>query len=278
MIARTTGDPAVFRDLVFPFLQRDPVLNSALLTGTADRIRGILADPEPPVFVSVHDGDEVVGAVLGTALRGILLGNLPAELVPVVADSLAVAAPHSIGVTGREDAVPLFAELYSARTGRSSREVERSRLHKLGRFVEQKADGAPRPAAETDLAVLTPMFGAYRAEAGHVAEGAAEDRRWLEQRIERGRLWVWEDEGRLVSLVGHQSPMFGAVRIGPVYTPPESRGRGYASALTAHVSRRLQEAGDEVCLFTDLANPTSNKIYAAIGFHPIQDFIGHAFT
>jgi predicted GNAT family acetyltransferase len=278
MIARVTRDPAVFRDLALPFLQRDPVLNSALLTGTADRIRGILADPEPPVFVSVHDGDEVVGAVLGTALRGILLGNLPAELVPVVVDPLAEEAPRSIGVTGREDAVRLFAELYSARTGRRSRELERSRLHKLGRFVDQKADGAPRLAADTDLAALTPMFGAYRAEVGHVAEGAAEDRRWLEQRIEHGRLWVWEDDSRLVSLVGHQSPTSGAVRIGPVYTPPESRGRGYASALTAHVSRRLREAGDEVCLFTDLANPTSNKIYAAIGFQPIQDFVGYAFT
>jgi hypothetical protein len=57
-------------------------LNTALLTGTADRIRGILTDPEPPVFVSVHEGDEVAGTVVSTALCGINLGSLPADLVP----------------------------------------------------------------------------------------------------------------------------------------------------------------------------------------------------
>jgi hypothetical protein len=52
MIVRTTSDPAAFKDLAFPFLQRDPVLNTGVLSNTADRIRGILNDPEPPVFVS----------------------------------------------------------------------------------------------------------------------------------------------------------------------------------------------------------------------------------
>jgi predicted GNAT family acetyltransferase len=122
------------------------------------------------------------------------------------------------------------------------------------------------------------MMGAFRAEVGHAGEGSAADERWLVARIERERLWVWEDEGRVVSLVGHQLPAFGAVRVGPVYTPPEYRGHGYASALTADVSRRLREAGDDVCLFTDLAKPTSNKIYATIGYRPVTDLISYTFT
>ncbi|WP_329482326.1 GNAT family N-acetyltransferase [Kribbella sp. NBC_01484] len=278
MIVRTTSDPAAFKDLAFPFLQRDPVLNTGVLSNTADRIRGILNDPEPPVFVSVHDGDEVVGTVLSRALRGINLGSLPAGLVPLVVDVLAEAAPRASGVAGSADAARLFAELYSARTGRSFLEAERVRLHKLEEFVEQKADGAPRPATEADLTVLTPMVGAFRADVGHPGEGVAEDRRWLEQRITRERLWVWEDDDRIVSMVGHQSPVFGVVRVGPVYTPPDRRGHGYASALTAEVTRRLQEAGNQVCLHTDLANPTSNKIYAAIGYRAVQDFVGYAFS
>ncbi|WP_329003705.1 GNAT family N-acetyltransferase [Kribbella sp. NBC_00709] len=278
MIARATGDPAAFQELVFPFLQRDPVRNSTILTNVADRVRGMLYDPEPPVFVSVHDGDEVVGVVLSTALRGINLADLPVELVPLVVDVLADASPRAIGVLGPEESARAFAEQYAVRTGRTFRETERSRLHQLGEFVEQKADGSPRMAATADLDVLAPMFGNYRAESGLTAEGAAADRRWLEQRIERDRLWVWEDGGQIVSLVGHQQPVFGAARIGPVYTPPEYRGRGYASALTAEVSRKLRATGDEVCLFTDLANPTSNKIYAAIGFRPVRDLVGYAFA
>jgi predicted GNAT family acetyltransferase len=278
MIVRTTNDPAVFKELAFPFLQRDPVLNTAILSNTADRIRGILNDPELPVFVSVHDGDEVIGTVLSTALRGVNLGSLPTGLVPLVVDVLAEAAPRASGVAGSADAARLFADLHSARTGRGFHEAERVRLHKLEEFVEQKADGAPRPATEADLAVLTPMVGAYLADVGHPGGGVEEDRRWLEQRIARERLWVWEDNDRIVSMVGHQSPAFGAVRVGPVYTPPNFRGHGYASALTAKVTRRLHEAGNQVCLHTDLTNPTSNKIYAAIGYRPVQDFVGYTFS
>lgn len=278
MIARGTSDPAEFQHLAFPFLQRDPVLNSTLLTNVSDRVNGIMNDPEPPVFVSVHDGDEVVGAVMSTALRGINLGGLPVEFVPAVVDVLAEASPRSRGLTASEEAGRQFAELYCARTGRTFEQIERSRLHKLAEFVEQKADGAARLATEAELDVLAPQFGAYRAEVGHTAEGAPADRVWLRQRIERQRLWVWEDRGRIVSFVGHQEPVFGTARVGPVYTPPEHRGHGYASALTAAVTRRLSESGNQVCLFTDLANPTSNKIYAAIGFRPVCDFVGYAFS
>jgi predicted GNAT family acetyltransferase len=71
--------------------------------------------------------------------------------------------------------------------------------------------------------------------------------------------------------------VYGVSRVGPVYTPPECRGRGYASALTAFVSKRIRDAGDDACLYTDLANPTSNKIYAAIGYEPVGDFVDYKF-
>ena len=279
MIARATHDAATFQDLVFPFLQRDPVLNTTLLTNISDSVHGILNDPEPTVFVSVHDdADEVIGAVIWRALRGIQLAGLPVDLVPPALDVLAEAVPDARSVHGAEKSAQLFAEQFGARTGRSFAVVDRSRLHVLGELVAQQADGTPRLAIEADLDVLTPMFAAYRFEVGHPGEGAEAVRKWLLQRVERKRLWVWEDGGRVVTMVGHQNPVFGVVRVGPVYTPPEHRGRGYASALTAHVSRQLRDAGDQVCLNTDLANPTSNKIYAAIGYRPVQDFVGYAFT
>jgi predicted GNAT family acetyltransferase len=81
----------------------------------------------------------------------------------------------------------------------------------------------------------------------------------------------------VVSLVARKEPVFGVSRVGPVYTPPELRGRGYAGALTAHVSRRILDAGERACLYTDLANPTSNKIYAAIGYEPVADFVEYTF-
>jgi predicted GNAT family acetyltransferase len=69
------------------------------------------------------------------------------------------------------------------------------------------------------------------------------------------------------------------VRIGPVYTPPELRRRGYAGSAVAAASRRALTAGAHTCmLFTDLANPTSNKIYAEVGYRAIGGWEEYSFT
>jgi predicted GNAT family acetyltransferase len=75
-----------------------------------------------------------------------------------------------------------------------------------------------------------------------------------------------------VSLAGYGSPTPNGMRVGPVYTPPELRGRGYASAVTAAASHRAFASGKRFCfLFTNLANPTSNSIYQQIGYRPVLD-------
>jgi predicted GNAT family acetyltransferase len=96
----------------------------------------------------------------------------------------------------------------------------------------------------------------------------------MSRRIADRRVWLWEDErGEVVHLTGYNAPAFGVVRVGPVYTPAGQRGRGYASAAVAGISRNLLDEGLRVCLFTDQANPTSNKIYAALGYRPVVDMV-----
>jgi predicted GNAT family acetyltransferase len=77
--------------------------------------------------------------------------------------------------------------------------------------------------------------------------------------------------GVLVYVTGASRPIFGVSRIGPVYTPREQRGRGYAGATVAAVSRRLLDEDARVCLFTDQANPVSNALYERLGFRPVVD-------
>jgi predicted GNAT family acetyltransferase len=73
-------------------------------------------------------------------------------------------------------------------------------------------------------------------------------------------------------MAGISLQIAGSARVAPVYTPPEHRGRGYAAAVTAEVSAAARRAGaDEVLLFTDLANPTSNGVYTRIGYRPVSD-------
>lgn len=88
---------------------------------------------------------------------------------------------------------------------------------------------------------------------------------------------MWDDDGP-VSVVSMSPTVAGVTRIGPVYTPPERRRRGYASTAVAELSRRALSSGARQCaLFTDLANPTSNKIYAGIGYRRILDWEEHVF-
>jgi predicted GNAT family acetyltransferase len=85
---------------------------------------------------------------------------------------------------------------------------------------------------------------------------------------------LWEDGGGPVSVTGFGSPTPNGMRIGPVYTPPERRGRGYAGALVAEVSQAQLDAGRRFCfLYTDLANPTSNRLYVALGYERVCDSV-----
>jgi hypothetical protein len=81
-----------------------------------------------------------------------------------------------------------------------------------------------------------------------------------------------------VSLSGYSGPTPTGIRIGPVYTPPPHRRRGYATSLVAEQSRWLLERGHRSCfLFTDLSNSTSNSIYAAIGYRRVCESMEYRF-
>ncbi|GMA39598.1 GNAT family N-acetyltransferase [Mobilicoccus caccae] len=91
------------------------------------------------------------------------------------------------------------------------------------------------------------------------------------QGIADGKLWLWVVGEQPVHLSGANPPTFGVVRIGPVYTPAEHRGRGYAAHVVAVLSRRALDTGHRVCLYTDQANPVSNRIYERLGYEALGD-------
>jgi predicted GNAT family acetyltransferase len=78
-----------------------------------------------------------------------------------------------------------------------------------------------------------------------------------------------------VALAGHSAVVGGMARIGPVYTPPAMRRRGFGAAVTAAAVRSAQRAGaTEVVLFTDIGYAPSNAVYRRLGFQPVEEF-GH---
>jgi GNAT superfamily N-acetyltransferase len=278
MRVEVTSDPVAFRDAVFGTLRADPVGNSVMLSVVAMWADGRMGDTRPATFVKVLDDDaKLIGTAMRTPPAQVLLGAMPPAAVGPVAETMARWCPDAPGVQGEIDQARDFAERWRTLVGGDYELGHGLRLHRLGTLRVPAATGAPRQATEDDLPLLVDWYVAFGED---VDDPSSREQtvRAAEDKLADGRTWLWEEEGgRPVSLVGHTRTQFGAARIGPVYTPAEHRGHGYASALTGHVSRRIRETGAEVCLYTDLANPTSNKIYAAIGYEPVGDFVRYRF-
>lgn len=145
--------------------------------------------------------------------------------------------------------------------------------------VPEGIPGRMRDATADDRPLLLEWFAAFTQEAlgEEAADGDVEEN--VDRRLEgrAGGLVVWEDDGP-VSFAGFGGATPNGIRIGPVYTPPELRRRGYASALTAALSARLIDEGRTYCfLYTNLANPTANRIYQDIGYELVCESAEYAF-
>ena len=91
-----------------------------------------------------------------------------------------------------------------------------------------------------------------------------------------GRMWVWDDGGPVSVAVATPSAE-NVVRIKAVFTPPENRGRGYATANVAALTSDVLAVGNRCTLFTELANPTANSIYQRIGYRAVQEMLRYEF-
>jgi predicted GNAT family acetyltransferase len=136
--------------------------------------------------------------------------------------------------------------------------------------------GALRRAGDADVGLAAGWMRQFVDETGLTRPSDLDAR--ARTGVDAGRLHLWEIDGNPTCMVGNAPPVAGVARIGPVYTPPEHRRRGYAGAATAAHSRQLLDAGAHACmLYTDLANPTSNAVYQRIGYRPIADHMAWRF-
>jgi predicted GNAT family acetyltransferase len=222
-----------------------------------------------------RDGARVVGAALRTPPYNLVVIQ---PVVETAMNALAQAIEDELpGVVGAVPEVDVFARAWMARRDMSTVIHFEQGVYAL-RAVTSPTEvaGGMRLADLSDRPLLLDWVDAFAKEALH--EGPAGDRgrqeRSVDARLAGGDAGfaLWELGGRPVSLVGFGGPTPNGIRIGPVYTPPELRGRGYASGLTAQVSQLLLDRGHRVCfLYTDLANPTSNAIYLRIGYERVCD-------
>jgi predicted GNAT family acetyltransferase len=220
----------------------------------------------------------VVGAVLRSPGRQALVSAVPPRLAPAVERALAEADPAADGAEGPVAEAEAFAAARVARTGCRVEPVMRTRLFALEVLAPPRGvPGRARRAEEGDVPLLGAWRRAFGAEAGHDKEHDPEGLVARSLRLGAGEM-LWEVDGTPVAQACAKPVIAGASRIGPVYTPPEHRGHGYAAAVTAAASRWALDAGAErVVLFTDLDNLTTNRLYPRIGYRPVYDAMALRF-
>jgi uncharacterized protein len=233
----------------------------------------------PPYLATVEKGDRLVAAAVMTPPHRVIIHGESVDVAPLrlIADDLIVGGWLPPGVIGPAAVALAFSHTWSAAAGGQFRLHTHERVYELRQVAPPTGvPGALRVAIEADLDLAARWLYAFTQDTrlGGTVESARES---AEQRIDDRDLFLW-DVGQPVSLAGKSRRTTHGVSVGPVYTPPELRRRGYAGACVAALSQRMLDAGWEFCaLFTDLANPTSNSVYQKIGYRPVCDFDEYVF-
>jgi hypothetical protein len=233
--------PGEFLASAGDFLAADPVV-STVVTTVADRLLAQqgdeIAQPGRTWWLVVRNASAVVGAGMRTAPFAPyppFLLPMPDQAAVALARTLHERGEEVLSLNGARPAVDLCAAELTRLGGGRVQVSQHTRLHELGELVWPAAvPGGLQAATEDDVELVTEWFGAFMGDADEQAgrpRGASADE--APDRTEMLRRW--------------------------------------ASNAVAGISRRIQAEGARVCLFTDQANPTSNKIYAALGYQPVAD-------
>jgi predicted GNAT family acetyltransferase len=267
MHAERLDDVEAFAATTTEFLVADEARHNLILglTGTIRSSPDLY--PERHFWLVREDG-RPVAAALQTPPHNLVLARPASD---AALDALVEAVGGDLpGVTGSTPEVEAFTDRWTRRYGRRGELARGQGLFSLAAVEDVPVpSGSMRPATRDDFELLVDWWTAFLREAVPEEErDRAETERVVTHRLDAddNGIYIWDDPGP-VSFAAFGNPTPNGARIGPVYTPPELRGRGYATALVAELSRELLAGGLRFCfLYTDLANPTANAIYERIGY------------
>lgn len=271
MLVRRHDDPVSFREAVVPYLLRDEARHNLILGISSTLVQ------RPALYSlfdlwTVSDDDAVLGAALRTPPYNLVLAQPAGDgALDALVDRLLEEGQQLPGVVA---AVPELDDFVAAWT--SGRELAATLVVRQGVYELREvlptptAPGAPRTATPRDRDLIVGWMRSFASEALPHEQESDRQTRLIEARLEASEaagVWLWEDRGGPVSMSGYGGETPSGIRVGPVYTPPEHRGRGYATSLVGEQSRWLLGTGRRFCfLYTDLDNATSNALYRRIGY------------
>jgi uncharacterized protein len=279
-ILRPDDAPSFLR-LAGPLLERDEARNQLPL-GIAATVAGAPHTYDVVRMWVVREGERPVAAAIRTDAHKLVLGDPTSdEALQTLVVSVLRDDPEVPGLVGNVPHSLPAAEALAAGTGRTAEVTLSQGVYALDAVADvPMASGRSRVAGTEDRDTLLAWMTAFAREAVPDAEGHERAERTLETRLAShdAGFWFWEDDHEPVSMSSYGGRTPNGIRIGMVYTPPERRRRGYATSLVAEQSRWLLERGHRSCfLTTDLSNPTSNSVYAAIGYRRVCESTEYRF-
>lgn len=233
---------------------------------------------EKPYLATVEANGEIIAIAMRTPPRPVLLSRIKdLQAVELLAQDLSISYPSLPGVNAPTDEAQAFTRAWHSLTAQSYQLQLALRTFQLEKVKPiSQVTGYLRLVTEDDRELLKNWYEAFSLEA--LGEIESDPEHWVQRVLHQGTAYLWHDEVPVsIACRGGSTP--NGVRINMVYTPPEYRRRGYASACVAALSQTLLDRGSRFCfLFTDLANPTSNHIYQKIGYEPIGDWHNYSFV
>lgn len=263
-----------FLNAAGPVLYEQEATNGLML-GICERLVQKPSAYKDPFFAVVQDDSgQVQLAATMTPPHNMVLadGNDSQAAIPVLVDDLVKKGVHIPGVTGPFDLTEAFAASWQSATGQEAEVTMRQRVYELREVrMPPLPPGHHRVARAGDIPTIMAWYEAFVAESMHMTGKLTPEQ--AERLVNENAIFVWEHEGELVSIAMKTRPIAHSISVSFVYTPPELRRQGFATALVARLSQHLLDMGyDSVTLFTDLDFPTSNAIYQKIGYRPVTDF------
>jgi len=216
-----------------------------------------------------NSNDAPLLAALMTPPYNLVLSKGDKGAIPILIADILQRKLNILGVIAPADMVDAFISEWQKTTGQQAEQRLELAFYAVTdvHMPAKKVPGVFRQATDKDSIWLTDWRVRFAIDSNLNAHEQKKDPEGTARKIKEGLLYIWENNGVPVSITGYAPVTANGVRIGSVYTPPEERGKGYASACVAHLSQQLLDNGRKWCsLFADMANPVSNGIYKKVGY------------
>jgi len=277
---RTYADAASFLRHARLELESNEAANSLML-GVCERL---VRHPErieaDPCLKTVEDETGLVLAAMMTPPHKLVVSGHRVDLeqgIRVLVSNLADEGCQVPGVMGPSEFAQRVAEELGAASGRGYELDGRQTLYELRKVLNPPPSrGKLRLAIEADVELVARWWHTFHQGIFGTADRVVFQRS-AEMRIGDGDIYLWED-GPPVSMAMKNRPTSKGISIGLVYTPPEVRRRGYATACVGELSRVLLGEGWAFCsLFTGVENVAARRVYHKVGYRALGDYDEYLF-